>query len=86
MAVFVADGLPVDQHYVENPEELFTKSVDDLVVDLENKVILEAHLQCAALEMPLSSMDDQYFGPLMQELLDTRLTKDKEGWQARSIL
>lgn len=41
LVVFVADSLPIDQHYVENPGQLFDKTTDDLIVDLESKVILE---------------------------------------------
>ncbi|KAL7283261.1 hypothetical protein ACG7TL_002690 [Trametes sanguinea] len=80
LAVFVADSLPVDQHFVNYPEELFDRTTDDLIVDLDSKVILEAHLQCAAHEMPLTDEDEVYFGPSMKELCETRLIKDKEGW------
>ena len=83
--MFVADDLPIDQHYVHNPDELFNKPMDDLIVDLESKVILEAHLQCAGQEMPLSADDAVYFGPLMEELCKTRLSKDKEGWYESTI-
>jgi DEAD/DEAH box helicase domain-containing protein len=41
---------------------------------------MEAHLQCAATEMPVSFEDEQYFGPLTKELCRTRLAKDKDGW------
>ncbi|KAL6309039.1 P-loop containing nucleoside triphosphate hydrolase protein [Sparassis latifolia] len=80
LAVFVADALPIDQHYVNNPDELFERPMEDLVIDVESKVILEAHLQCAGQEMPLSFEDEVYFGPLMKELCETRLVRDKEGW------
>ncbi|KAI0781100.1 DEAD/H helicase [Trametes elegans] len=80
LAVYVAESLPVDQHFVNNPEELFDRSTDDLIVDLESKVILEAHLQCAGHEMPLTLEDEVYFGPQMKEICETRLVKDKEGW------
>ncbi|RDB21503.1 ATP-dependent helicase hrq1 [Hypsizygus marmoreus] len=80
LAVFVADALPIDQHYVENPQELFEKATDDLIVDLDNRVLLEAHLQCAAHEMPLADEDEQYFGPLMKEVCETHLMQDNEGW------
>ena len=78
--MFVAENFPIDQHYVQNPQELFEKSADDLVVDLESKVILEAHLQCAGQEMPLSKADTEYFGPLMVEICETQLSQDKDGW------
>ncbi|KAI0336366.1 DEAD/H helicase [Cubamyces sp. BRFM 1775] len=80
LAVFVADALPVDQHFVNYPEELFERATNDLIVDLDSKVILEAHLQCAAHEMPLMDEDEAYFGPLMKEICETRLLKDTEGW------
>ena len=65
---------------VTNPDELFDKPTDDLVVDLESKVVVEAHLQCAGHEMPVSLEDEVYFGPLMRELCETRLVKDSDGW------
>lgn len=80
LAVFVAEALPIDQHFINNPEELFDRQTSDLVIDLESKVILEAHLQCAAHEMPLMEEDEQYFGPNMKEICETKLEKDKEGW------
>ncbi|KAF8126549.1 DEAD H helicase [Boletus edulis] len=80
LAVLVADNLPIDQHYVQHPDDLFTKPMSDLMVDLDSKVLLEAHLQCAAHEMPLCKDDDVYFGPLLGELCDTKLSRDKDGW------
>ncbi|KAH0830257.1 P-loop containing nucleoside triphosphate hydrolase protein [Lanmaoa asiatica] len=66
LAVLVADNLPIDQHYVQHPDDF--------------KVILEPHLQCAAQEMPLCKDDHVYFGPLLGELCDAKLSKDKDGW------
>jgi DEAD/DEAH box helicase domain-containing protein len=54
--------------------------VDELDVDWESKVILEAHLQCAANEMPLRDEDEMYFGAGMKEICASKLIKDKEGW------
>lgn len=80
LAVFIASEYPIDRHYAAHPEELFEKPLDELTVDLDNKVLLEAHLQCAGLEMPLNLEDEKYFGPLFKEICDTRLVKDNEGW------
>ncbi|KAF8475426.1 P-loop containing nucleoside triphosphate hydrolase protein [Gautieria morchelliformis] len=80
LAVLVTDNSPIDRHYAKHPEELFSEPTPDLVVDLENKVVLEAHLQCAGHEMPLSGDDEVYFGPLFREICETRLMKDNEGW------
>ncbi|KAJ7684713.1 P-loop containing nucleoside triphosphate hydrolase protein [Mycena polygramma] len=80
LALYLAQDLPIDQYYVNNPRQLFEGQVDDLVVDIDNKILLEAHLQCAAQEMPICQADSVFFGPLMKELCETRLRVDKDGW------
>lgn len=80
VAILVADVYAADQYFVKNPEILLTKPISDLVIDPDNAVILELHLQCAAFEMPLSSADEKYFGPTIMHILETRLVKDEEGW------
>ncbi|KAI6036863.1 DEAD H helicase [Pisolithus microcarpus] len=67
MAVLVADMSPLDQHYY-------------LVIHLESKEIVEAHLQCAAHELPVSKDDTVFFGPLLSEICDKKLIKDEDGW------
>jgi DEAD/DEAH box helicase domain-containing protein len=47
-----------------------------LVVTLD----LTAHLQCAGNEMPICKEDEKYFGPLMHEICEKKLLKDKDGW------
>ncbi|KAF5391897.1 hypothetical protein D9757_001704 [Collybiopsis confluens] len=79
LAVFIAEGFPIDQYYLDKPEELFDGAVDDLVIDLDNKIILESHLQCAAHELPLCLDDERYFGPLMKEICEAKLHID-DGW------
>ena len=33
--------------------------------------------------MPITSEDEQYFGPMMKEICESRLSKDEDGWYAR---
>ena len=80
LAIFVASEYPIDQHYVANPEELFEKPLDELDIDLDSKIFLEAHLQCAGQEMPLTMEDEKYFGPLFKEICEACLVKDSDGW------
>ncbi|KAG6332893.1 hypothetical protein ID866_6200 [Astraeus odoratus] len=80
LAILVADAHPLDRHYVEHPDDLFNKPIDELFIDLDSKEILEAHLQCAAHELPLSKGDAVFFGPLLPELIDKKLSRDEEGW------
>jgi DEAD/DEAH box helicase domain-containing protein len=51
--VLVGSDYPIDMHYMKFPNELFDKPMNELVIDTDNKIILDAHLQCAAHEMPL---------------------------------
>ncbi|KAI6043047.1 P-loop containing nucleoside triphosphate hydrolase protein [Pisolithus marmoratus] len=74
MAVLVADVSPLDQHYVKCPDAL------DLVIHLDSKEIVEAHLQCAAHELPISKDDTLFFGPLLSEICDKKLIRDEDGW------
>ncbi|KAF8636516.1 hypothetical protein AX17_003329 [Amanita inopinata Kibby_2008] len=80
LAVLITEAWPIDQYYKNNPDELYNQAPDDLLLDLNNKIILEAHLQCAAYEMPLSTDDIHFFGPQLPEICQTKLIKDEDGW------
>ena len=80
LSILVGDKYPTDQHYMKNPDELFTRPNCALQVDLSNELILEGHVQCAAFEMPLRLEDSVYFGSQLPELAATRLTKDSLGY------
>lgn len=41
LAVMLADPFPIDQHYVQNPSDLFENAMDDLILDVENELVLE---------------------------------------------
>jgi DEAD/DEAH box helicase domain-containing protein len=41
LAIFVADPFPVDQYYVNHSEELFSHTMEDLIIDTESPVVLE---------------------------------------------
>jgi DEAD/DEAH box helicase domain-containing protein len=87
LAIYVADhNEGADSHHVAYPDDLFDKPTSDLVVNLEIPLVIEAHLQCAAFEMPLSGDDTYWFGPLTTTLCETKLVRDKEGWCAHIIL
>ncbi|KAI0256495.1 P-loop containing nucleoside triphosphate hydrolase protein [Lactifluus subvellereus] len=80
LAIYVADQCGIDSHYIDYPDDLFDRPTSDLVVNLESPLVIEAHLQCAAFEMPLSGDDTYWFGPLTTTLCETKLVRDKEGW------
>lgn len=41
LAIMIADPFPIDQYYVAHPAELFESSLDDLVINIDNDVVLE---------------------------------------------
>uniref|UniRef100_V5GFF4 Putative ATP-dependent RNA helicase n=2 Tax=Kalmanozyma brasiliensis (strain GHG001) TaxID=1365824 RepID=V5GFF4_KALBG len=81
LSVLIGDPWPMDQHYMHFPDEIFLQPDAALSVDLGNDFILESHLQCAAEEMPITLEDDeQYFGPHLATLCQTRLETDGTGY------
>ncbi|OTA69065.1 P-loop containing nucleoside triphosphate hydrolase protein [Hypoxylon sp. EC38] len=81
LSVLVGDCFPTDQHYMQNPDELFTKPNCELQVDLNNMLVLEGHIQCAAYEMPIKPVEDAvYFGKDLAKIAEERLVKDDLGY------
>ncbi|TIA35688.1 DEAD/DEAH box helicase [Aureobasidium pullulans] len=81
ISILVGDAFPTDQHYMQNPDEIFTKPNCQLQVDLENMLVLEGHVQCAANEMPIQPAGDEiYFGKLLKDIAENRMRKDDLGF------
>lgn len=81
LSVLIGDCFPTDQYYMQNPDEIFTKPNCELQVDLQNMLVLEGHIQCAAYEMPIRADEDaQYFGKNLGEIAEERLIKDDLGF------
>ena len=81
LSVLVGDCFPSDQYYMNNPDEIFTKPNCELQVDLQNIMVLEGHIQCAAYEMPVRSDEDAvYFGKQLPEIAEERMIKDELGF------
>ncbi|POS82472.1 hypothetical protein EPUL_006554, partial [Erysiphe pulchra] len=81
LSILVGDSFPTDQHYMQNPDEIFTKPNSKLQVDLQNMLVLEGHIQCAAHEMPIRIDEDMtYFSKILKEIAETRLVKDELGF------
>jgi hypothetical protein len=50
----VADSFAIDRHYVNNPNELYDQQLDDVLVDLDNKIVLEGKLIVIILLLAIS--------------------------------
>lgn len=87
LTLYVGAGDPVNQHYMNNPKLLIERNFQDLVLDFNNTMILESHLQCAAFEIPMNlATDCQFFLPCSEQFItDTvqkRLVEDEYGYHA----
>ncbi|KAF3096820.1 hypothetical protein TWF706_007525 [Orbilia oligospora] len=81
LSVLIGDRFALDQHYMSNPDLIKTAPNPSLHIDLENILILEGHVQCAAFEMPINpEQDAKYFGTSLKALADERLVKDNRGF------
>ncbi|KAI9800842.1 MAG: hypothetical protein M1825_003625 [Sarcosagium campestre] len=81
LSVLIGDCFPTDQHYMQNPDEIFTKPNCELLVDLQNMLVLEGHIQCAAYEMPIRPDEDKvYFGKQLAEIAAERMVGDPLGY------
>ncbi len=53
-AVFLLAGEDaLDQYFMQNPEEFFSRPAENAILSIDNEVILDKHLECAAAEMSL---------------------------------
>lgn len=81
LSVLVGDCFAVDQYYMQNPDEIFTKPNCELQVDLTNELVVEGHVQCAAFEMPIQTDEDvKFLGKTLPEICSSRLTYDPTGF------
>jgi len=70
MSFLVGLNNPLDQYFMRHPDSFFGKNFESALVNPGNPYILRAHLLCAAWECPLSSDDEQIFGPAFTQERD----------------
>ncbi|GAA5861985.1 hypothetical protein JCM8547_001547 [Rhodosporidiobolus lusitaniae] len=85
LAMLICDPFPLDQHYARNPDLIFFSPFQQLNLDLDNPLVLEGHVQCAADEIPLHLEDDApYFSggdvDKLRHLCLERLVPDDDGF------
>ena len=57
-------GMPdaLDQYFLSNPDEFFSRPYERVVLDAANPVLASAHLVCAGAELPLTGADARAYG------------------------
>ena len=74
LVVLIASEDQLDQYVIDHPAELFEGMPERAVADPSNPHLLRLHTQAAAMEQPLMTADETYFGPtfpnIVSELTD----------------
>jgi len=66
LSFLIGTDNPLDQYFMRHPEDFFSKNFENALINPENPYILQAHLACAAWELPLGEHDRLYFGPALE--------------------
>ena len=73
-AVFmVASQNPIDQYFVANPTDLFTRQAERAFINVENENIARQHLACMAQELPFNRAELEKYHPASATLLVKRM-------------
>ena len=65
---------------MRNPELVFQPPMTKLWIEPSNELILEAHIRCAAFEMPFSPSDSRFFGEAGWTIAQRVCFSDKAGY------
>lgn len=90
MTLVVASDAPLDQHYVAHPHILLDSanpdSYQELILDFDNVLILEGHIQCAAFELPIKiDRDKEYFKEVhLRKICHERLNHNSDGYHTHN--
>ncbi|MEI6043815.1 MAG: DEAD/DEAH box helicase [Chloroflexota bacterium] len=72
----IASQNPIDQYFVANPTDLFTRQAESALLNVGNENIARQHLMCAALELPLTGADFRaYYPSSLGSLVQDMVTK-----------
>jgi DEAD/DEAH box helicase domain-containing protein len=73
---FIAKRSVLDQYYLKNPEEIFSRGVEEPVISPNNREILKKHITAMAKEMPITGDDIVRLGDDGYQIL-TSLLKER---------
>jgi DEAD/DEAH box helicase domain-containing protein len=76
-AVLVAGQDQLDQWFMGNPQQLFSRAPEPAVINPANPFVLLPHLACAAHELPLRRGDERWWGDLLEEGVRRLVQDDK---------
>ena len=77
LVALVASEDQLDQYVINHPSELFEGTPERAVADPSNPHLLRLHAHAGAIEQPLRTTDERYFGPTFPDIVSA-LTDDGE--------
>jgi len=77
LVALVASEDQLDQYVIAHPQELFDGTPEHAVADPSNPHLLRLHTHAAAVERPLRTADERYFGPTFPGIVSA-VTNDGE--------
>ena len=87
LIIMVALEDSLDQHFMRNPKDFFSREVEATVLNPSNKTIVKRHLICAAAEQPIKTdellVGDTAVRDVVDELIEEAsllLTADENYW------
>lgn len=77
IVIFIPYQNPLDQFLVRNPQYLFDVPFEKAIIDPANPYIVLGHIQCAAMELPLSEDELDEFGEFADSIIDIPIEDEK---------
>lgn len=72
LAILVSFQNPLDQYFMDHPDEFFGRSHEHAIITTKNPYILSGQLLCAAAELPIDQERDQHwFGEEIEDHIDS---------------
>ncbi len=75
LAVLIAFENQLDQYFMNNPTFFFDKPHENAIIDLTNPILQEAHILCAAKELPIKSGEVYKYFNINEDILDELVLK-----------
>ena len=71
LAILVAQANPLDQFFINHPDQFFSRPSEHVIIDTGNPYILSGQILCAAAELPLhEGRDSEFFGARFSAIID----------------
>ncbi len=75
LAILIAFENQLDQYFMNNPKFFFDKPHENAIIDLTNPILQEAHLLCAAKELPIKYGEVEKYFKISDEILEELVSK-----------